>query len=549
MMTFTRAAQYLQTIKHLKFKQIFYRCYYRIVSPAKFQIVHPVLSEYKNKWINSIIKTKQNIQANEWCFLNQQLISEEPPWQNKLQSKLWLYHLHYFDYLLADQTPATKEMYSLLIDQWVQENPYPCGIGWEPYPTSIRIINWIKWHLQYHPLSERAQESLLLQLRYLNTRREYHILANHLFANAVALCFGGVFFDNSIAKSIAQDGLVLLNEQLAEQVLADGGHYELSPMYQSLILENILDLINLLQTYNVDVPSAWLELVRKMFTWLSAMTHPDDDLSYFNDSVSGVATTCQQLLTYAHRLDILNDVKSDKSTLLTLEQSGYVSVSLDKLYLVADIGTVGCDYQPGHSHADHLSFELSLYGQRILVNRGISTYEVGSKRLQERSTAAHNTLTIDNKNSSDVWSSFRVARRARIIAKEIHANNDLISIVAKHDGYQFISGITHQRSWVVQQHQLIVEDKVDGGELHDVNLYFHFYPNLQLNEINKNCFEIQHNLQTIATIEFDQKMACQIKKQYYCLGFGDVRDSLVIVANVSTALPLAVQTKLWWASG
>ncbi|MEY6432337.1 heparinase II/III-family protein [Thioalkalicoccus limnaeus] len=64
-------------------------------------------------------------------------------------------------------------------------------------------------------------------------------------------------------------------------------------------------------------------------------------------------------------------------------------------------------------HADTLSFELSLFGQRTIVNGGTSRYGSGPERLAERSTAAHSTVQIDGADSSEVWGGFRVARRAR----------------------------------------------------------------------------------------------------------------------------------------
>ena len=80
--------------------------------------------------------------------------------------------------------------------------------------------------------------------------------------------------------------------------------------------------------------------------------------------------------------------------------------------LLLDVASIGPDYLPGHGHADTLSFEMSLFGKRTLVNRGISQYGIEVRQV-ERGTAAHNTVVINNENSSEVWSGFRVARRAR----------------------------------------------------------------------------------------------------------------------------------------
>ena len=40
--------------------------------------------------------------------------------------------------------------------------------------------------------------------------------------------------------------------ELPEQILADGGHFELSPMYHALVLEDLLDLVNIARRYDSD---------------------------------------------------------------------------------------------------------------------------------------------------------------------------------------------------------------------------------------------------------------------------------------------------------
>src|SRR5690606_4780416 len=108
---------------------------------------------------------------------------------------------------------------------------------------------------------------------------------------------------------------------------------------------------------------------------------------------------------------------------------------------------VGPDYLPGHAHADTLSFELSLFGQRVLVNSGTSCYGHGSERIRQRGTTAHNTVVVDGADSSEVWSGFRVARRARAINPEVHDHQGL-EASCSHDGYHRLPGrVTHHRRW------------------------------------------------------------------------------------------------------
>ena len=87
-----------------------------------------------------------------------------------------------------------------------------------------------------------------------------------------------------------------------------------------------------------------------------------------------------------------------------------------------------------------LSLEVSLDGKRLLTNGGTSSYDIGPVRAGERATAAHATLEIDGHNSSEVWSSFRVGRRAHPFDVAVAEEGGTLSAVASHDGYRWLPG-------------------------------------------------------------------------------------------------------------
>ena len=118
-------------------------------------------------------------------------------------------------------------------------------------PISLRIVNLIKYHLTCTRLSEESLHSLYLQSRYLFRTCEYHILGNHLFENYKALCFAGIFFAGKEAEKWNERGFEGLKEQISEQILVDGGHFELSPMYHCIILEGLLDIQVLFSAYTM----------------------------------------------------------------------------------------------------------------------------------------------------------------------------------------------------------------------------------------------------------------------------------------------------------
>src|SRR5690606_19561897 len=98
----------------------------------------------------------------------------------------------------------------------------------------------------------------------------------------------------------------------------------------------------------------------------------------------------------------------------SLSDSGYRKFNEADFEILMDVGQIAPVYQPGHSHADSLQFLLNFKGKPVIVDTGISTYEKNERRQLERSTASHNTVTINRDNSSNVWGGFRVAERAMV---------------------------------------------------------------------------------------------------------------------------------------
>src|SRR5579864_5611583 len=118
------------TVRHLKGVQIYHRAYRR----KPWARVHyvPERRPAAGRWKPAISRNPVRSGPFRFHFLNQE--RELQGWNDKGIPKLWLYNLHYFD------SPDLE-----LMQLWVRNNPAGMGNGWEPYPLSRRIVNWIKW--------------------------------------------------------------------------------------------------------------------------------------------------------------------------------------------------------------------------------------------------------------------------------------------------------------------------------------------------------------------------------------------------------------------
>ncbi len=485
---------YWNTIKYLKFSQTFGRIFFYLYVP-KIKIKTNISLRSKTRTFRSPILRKSSLKAPyEFKYFNQTGNIIREGWESKKKSKLWLYNLHYFDYLNSCESSEQTHLLKNIFRNWIRKNKNTKGIAWDSYPTSLRIVNIIKWFLSTKVTDRELQISLASQTLWLEKRIEFHLLGNHLIANAKALIFSGLFFSGRDADRWASVGCKILTKQIEKQILQDGAHCELSPMYHAIILEDFLDLINVMKTYNDSLSNelkflkeALLNKIPKMHLWLKQMCHPDGQIAFFNDATFGVASTLKDLRNYAEILDIAYEIPKLNSRYSLLKDSGYVLLKNTAAYALLDVGRLGQDFLLGHAHADTLSFELSLFKKRFLVNLGVSTYEISKLRSKQRGSAFHNTLTIDNENSSEVWSSFRVAKRAypRSFNHQYILDGEN-RVCCSHDGYKRLRGRPiHRRCWVLSEKSFVVEDKLDNAYERAV-IFFHFHPQVKNIKIKNN---------------------------------------------------------------
>ncbi len=460
----TSALRLWHTVRHLKFVQIAARVRFRLLRPTPDLRDAPALRVLRGQWCEPAHREPSQLSATQFRFLNEERDLNAHGFDDPVLAKLWRYNLHYFDDLTATNAAARVEWHQAFIDRWIRENPPAQGTGWEPYPTSLRLVNWIKWLRAGNTASPAMLASLAVQTRWLASRLEWHLLGNHLFINAKALLFAGLFFDGEEAARWNATALRILRTQIPEQILADGGQFERSPMYHALALEDMLDLINIMRASPQASDASFVELmtsrIEPMRRFLAAMSHPDGALSYFNDSAMGIAPTNSELEAYAARL-ACPALEPIADGVLHLRESGYIRVQLHDMLALVDVGEIGPSYLPGHAHADTLSMELSIGGERVLGNSGTGMYGLGAERLRQRGTAAHNTVSIGDADSSEVWSGFRVARRAHPVGLTITQSDGAVRITCSHDGFRWLRGRPrHTRTWVFTAKTVEVTDAV-----------------------------------------------------------------------------------------
>lgn len=527
MILFKTLGLYWHTLRYLRPVQIYGRLWFKLRRPRPDLSAAPSLRLTTGQWVACAARAQSLTSADTFFFLNQAGSLAKLGWDAPSVEKLWRYNQHYFDDLNAEGAAQRSDWHLALIQNWLQHNSAGQGSGWEPYPTSLRIVNWVKWTLVGNTLPDQALHSLAVQARWLTKRLERHLLGNHYFENAKALVFAGLMFEGAEAQAWLKKGLAIIEQELPEQVLPDGGNFERSPMYHSIFFEDLLDLINAARAWPRQIDAAkterWRSVAEGMAAWLLGMTHPDGQIGLFNDAAFGVTPAPAGLAAYARRLDLsVAEPLVSTAERVVMQQwpdSGYIRLAAENAVALLDVAPIGPDYLPSHANADTLSFELSLFGQRVIVNGGTSRYGSGLERLRERQTAAHSTVEIDGQSSSEVWGGFRVARRAYPYALRVDKQINEVTVACSHDGYRRLPGQpVHRRQWHLQVNSLIVTDHIAGTYNQAIARYI-LHPAVSMEPASERHFVIRLGTGQQIILEVLQGWA-QIRTTNCARGFG-----------------------------
>jgi len=400
----------------------------------------------------------------------------------RTEHRLWNCTLHYHEWLydlVAESSPdEALPLLRRILRDWIATcrpgQPGFTHFPWNGYVIGTRIEWWIRillegpelFWLECSDLRRQLIESLASQAAYLNGHVEWDLRANHLLRDARGLALAGRFLDDKVAHRWLENAARIAHEQVSEQVLPDGGHFERSPMYHIHAMEDLLVLALLLRDQSVvdELREAW----SRMAEFLAWVRHPDGEIPLLNDGGIGAASPPEEMLRLGERIGAPVDV-GQRAGARYFPDTGLVAWHGDPWTVFFDVGPLGPDYQPGHGHADTLTVDCSYGPYRLFVDAGTYDYDLGDRRRYDRSTAAHNTVCVDGEDSSEVWHIFRVGRRARTRRIEFDESGRGMTAGAAHDGYRHLSGRpVHVRRVELEGAGFSISDRIEGSGRHGV---------------------------------------------------------------------------------
>jgi uncharacterized heparinase superfamily protein len=439
-----------------------------------------------------------------YTWLNRTLSLPSVDWNSRYESHLWNYQLHYFGYavwcarsLVERGDERAMRRCQALIEEWMERARPGVSDGWEPYPVSLRVVNWIYAYALltkvYDDSSfmDRWRAGIYRQLDFLRGHLEHHHLANHLLKNVKALVVGGLFFgDGRSATDWLDTGRRLLWRELDEQVLADGGHFERSPMYHALALADFVECFALLRALDGE-PEGVSERIESMTRFLRAMSYGNDALALFNDSAN--LSESRPCLIVKAAEELCGSVVSSVAGVESFEKSGYFTwKSLDgSERIIVDCGPPAADYNMAHAHCDVLSYELRMEGRPLVVDSGVHGYDGDEFREYCRSTRAHNTVSFDGREQSELWGTFRGARRAEILSAQANGDSSRFKFRGSYSPF-YDRGLKHEREICREENgDWVVTDSVTGVERSRAISFVHVHPDVVAREIDGTQIELR----------------------------------------------------------
>ncbi|WP_179133950.1 alginate lyase family protein [Halobacillus massiliensis] len=490
-------AKYFHTIIHLKKTQIFFRLYNTVKPRTKIKSKKNIKVNLDIQYLlkeldmepKFLVKFDSfSILKDSYTLINKIYKEDiERLWNNKEINKLWLYNLHYLEFLLPllyEYKRSNDEKYynkmKEIVYSWLKNSKNKSSLSWDPYTISMRLPNLIIFY-QFATANEDPESEFMRGLRtsifdqyfYLQRNKERHLLGNHYIENIKALILGSIFFQE---YRVTDKCFKLLMQELDEQILDDGMHFELSPMYNKVIYEALLKIIYWLkQNGNDRYVKLLIPYAQRMLNSVYSIETKMGKTPFFNDSADGISKSYLALCEASY---IYLGISPNK--VMNFNSSGYRILERGSKKMLVDYGEIGPKYLPGHGHCDSLSYELSIDEVPIIVNSGTFEYENGFWRNYFRKTDSHNTIKYEGIDQSEIWNSFRVAKRS-YNHKGLDINyNDYNFFVGSYYNYK---GDKHSRFIAyLDDENILILDKLSPTYKKVASGYIHFHPMFYLSD-------------------------------------------------------------------
>jgi uncharacterized heparinase superfamily protein len=410
---------------------------------------------------------------------DRQIVSVDP-WSIETSSDHELAALHSFAWLrdlaaAVDQDAARTRLKTLVSD-WISQNQQWSPIVWRADVLGERISIWLEHYEQFFAKGGKSFRGLVIrhlsqQLTHLARVLETEPTGTAKFCALKGLIYGAICLPGGDRRL----GVLLkkLEQEIDFQILEDGGHIGRSPATHHAAFRILIEIRNILVASQNPAPEALRNAIDNMAPALRFYRHQNGRLSQFNGSQENTPEELDLTL-------IMADARGQPPR--RLPYTGYERLLSGRILLLADTGNPPPSGYDQFAHAGALSFETSIGRERLITNCGSVYPEDRSWRTVQRTTAAHSTLSIDDRNSTELIDTGGIGRRRAKVSCDRLDDDQSLAFTASHNGYQSIFGVIHRREIRVSKEAEIIEgvDYIEGNKAHTFVIRFHLHPDVSV---------------------------------------------------------------------
>lgn len=490
-----------------------------------------------------------------------------------------------------------------LLSDWIAQNPVGVGINWTVAmeaalrAMSICFLLDLLWPIRSDEQRwlQQVTHSLWQHLVYIEAHNEFsHLVrSNHYLSNIVGLYCLSLFLEGKGIEGRRRLYARRIEREIFHQVYEDGGDHESSTGYHVLVTQMFTAAMLLMRTQGIGSTARYCTRLRTMYRLLGELANHEGELPMIGDCDDGrvelLFDDLRQMLMlpvdkrtslrvpnlvgigsalfaqtegmfedakwYGLSIQQQKDASSARRNLTVFPQSGLAVARNGETEVVFCAMPNGIHGKGSHTHNDKLSIVLRVAGRELFCDSGTCCYtRDANTRNRFRTTAAHNTIMVDNLEQNEIWfdrnALFILSDEAGVSPIKSVATDRQPACCAAHFGYRNI-GVMHSRTVRLPEKKLaIVEDALIGEGLHTVHANFHLDPAWEIVFLQARGKSVQcqvrgdHSVHLEFTSPTDllaEKLVTRISRT-----FGSSMAASKIRLSAETILPFTLTTRVTW---
>lgn len=399
----------------------------------------------------------------------------------------WVRYIHGFEWLRDLRALGGNKgrmAARAMVQNWMDCHPHYDPVNWRADITGLRVAHWLSSFSFFGEsatpeFQEQFYISIARQIRHLARSVPGTLSGVPLLYALRGLAYAGLAVEGR--EQFLEHALTVLHQEIGKQILSDGGHVSRSPQQLMEAVIVLIDIRTALRQGGYPCPEKILHALDRAVPALRFFRHGDRGFGLFNGCQEGSDDLMKQIMQHSG---------SRAKTLNSLPHTGYERLSVGRGLIIMDTGKPPKWPHDTTSHAAPLSFEMSYGRERVIVNCGTHPTNADWQDML-RFTAAHSTLTIDDRNACEIHKDGSLSRKPKKVSTNREEWASAVLVDASHDGYVPLNGITHRRRlyYADQGNDLRGEDTLTcttGLEkAHTACVRFHLHPKVSVSLVKE----------------------------------------------------------------